>query len=168
MIHQGLMFGTQAQKNQRLGSNTEFVSLVDPRVGSNGLKLGFHQKVGSITMPVFVFTVNGAVQSGSVDLNIGYPHWNRGNNKKIQYIYIYIYYIIYILYIYIYIILYIYIYINMLYYIYIYIILYIILFIYYNIYWLVVWNMNVIFHNIFGNSSSQLTKSIIFRASNHQ
>ena len=102
MIHQGLMFGTQAPKNQRLGSNTEFVSLVDPRVGSNGLKLGFHQKVGSITMPVFVFTVNGAVQSGSVDLNIGYPI-GIGETIKRYNIYIYIYYIIYIYCIYIYI-----------------------------------------------------------------
>ena len=166
MIHQGLMFGTQAQKNQRLGSNTEFVSLVDPRVGSNGLKLGFHQKVGSITMPVFVFTVNGAVQSGSVDLNIGYPI-GIGETIKRYNIYIYILYYIYIYIVYIYIL---YCYIICIYviYLYIYIYIYIILFIDYNIYWLVVWNMNVIFHNIFGNSSSQLTKSIIFRASNHQ
>ena len=124
MIHQGLMFGTQAPKNQRLGSNTEFVSLVDPRVGSNGLKLGFHQKVGSITMPVFVFTVNGAVQSGSVDLNIGYPI-GIGETIKRYNIYIYIYYIIYIYCIYI---LYC-IYINMLHIIYIYYIIYYIIYI---------------------------------------
>ena len=80
-------------KNQRLGSNTEFVSLVDPRVGSNGLKLGFHQKGGSITTPVFVFTVNGAVPSGSVDLNIGYPI-GIGETIKRYIIYIYIYIIL--------------------------------------------------------------------------